>query len=82
MTFDIREWVDEIVVSGLTGLLAGGVAAMLVPGVSVRTAILTMTITNLVSGVIWMPLKALFGRRRGTAGADETKGDDHEKSGS
>ncbi len=63
MTFDQREWVNDLATGTITGVVGGLALAMLVPDPPFLEAMLGGGAVGVVTGAITLPLKWLLNRR-------------------
>lgn len=68
MSFDEREWVNDLVTGAITGVVAGLVAALYVPDPPYLDLMAGGGFAGLVTGMISLPIKWLLNRRPGAAG--------------
>lgn len=65
MSFDQREWVNEIVTGTITGLVSGAAAATFVPAPPFLDLMASGGLTGLVTGLCVQPVRWLLNRRPG-----------------
>lgn len=73
MSFDQREWVNDIATGAIAGALTAAVGAMLVPQTSFLEAVAAGGILGLVPGIVVLPLKWLLNRRPGPPSSKNRK---------
>jgi xanthine/uracil/vitamin C permease (AzgA family) len=65
MSFDQREWVNDIVTGAITGLVGGALSVMYVPDPSLVNSIGLGGMIGFVTGMLVLPLKWLLNCRPG-----------------
>ena len=63
MSFDQREWINDIVTGALTGAVSGAVGAMFVPDPPFIDAIAAGGVVGFVTGIMVLPIKWLLNHR-------------------
>jgi ammonia channel protein AmtB len=67
MSFDQREWVNEIATGIITGLVSGAAAATFVPSPPFLDSMFLGGVVGMVTGVCVQPVRWLLNRRPGAA---------------
>jgi gas vesicle protein len=63
MRLDQREWIGDIVTGGITGVIAGAVAAVFLPEPPIVNAIFAGGCVGVITGLLTLPMRWLLGRR-------------------
>ena len=64
MTFDPREWVSEMIVATITGVIAGMIGAVFVPDPPFAIAVAAAGMAGFATGFVSLPLRRLLDWRR------------------
>jgi len=69
--FKERQWVDDIVLGAVTGMLGGAISSMSIYGPPAGDAVTFGGLIGLVTGVMYQPIKYGLDRLRGPGSTEE-----------
>jgi hypothetical protein len=72
MQLNVREWINDIIVGSLTGLLAGAVGALFILDPPFVIATIAGSVIGLIIGLLSQPLRWLLNTRRDHRGGGDS----------